>query len=207
MRRGLYAITSEALCASEPRLLEGVAAALRGGAVLLQYRDKWNPPMVRHRFAEALLKLCREHAVPLIINDDVALAAQIGADGVHLGRSDAPWLEARQQLGPKALVGVTCGADLERAVQAAAQGAAYVAFGRIYPSRTKPQAPPAPADILAQARARLPAACGICAIGGITPENAATLFSQGADLVAAVEGLFGADDIEAAARAYAACRV
>ena len=205
MRRGLYAITSEALCASEIGLLAGVAAALRGGVVMLQYRDKWNTPEVRCRYAEGLLKICREQAVPLIINDDVELAAQVGADGVHLGRSDAPWLDARQWLGPKALIGVTCGSDLERAAQAAAQGAAYVAFGRIYPSRTKPQAPPASVEILGQARALLPPDCGICAIGGITPQNARPLFSNGANLVAAVEGVFGAEDIEAAARAYAAC--
>jgi thiamine-phosphate pyrophosphorylase len=200
--RGLYAITSAALCAAPQRLLCEVEGALRGGAVLLQYRDKAASAAARLERAQQLQALCARFAVPLIINDDVELAARVGA-GVHVGRSDATVAAARAALGAPALIGVSCGSDLQRAHSALAAGASYVAFGRFFDSRTKPDAPPATPAVLAQARAELPAGTPLCAIGGITPDNAAPLIAQGADLIAAVDGVFGGGDSEAAARAYA----
>ncbi|MBI2383084.1 MAG: thiamine phosphate synthase [Gammaproteobacteria bacterium] len=201
--KGLYAITSEALCHAPERLPGAVDAALRGGAALIQYRDKWNDPATRRRQAAALLERCRAHGALLLINDDVELAAAVGADGVHVGRGDMAVDQARRRLGPGAIVGATCHNELARAQAALAAGASYVAFGRFFPSRTKPEAPPADLELLRQARARIP--IPICAIGGITPDNARSAIQAGADLVAAVEGVFGAADIEAAARAYAHC--
>lgn len=199
--RGLYAITPDALCAEPARLRAAVAAALAGGARLIQYRDKRNAATDRARLAADLLALCRRHDARLIVNDDVELARASGADGVHLGAADMPLREARQRLGGEAIIGVSCATGLERARAAQDGGASYVAFGRFFPSRTKPDAPQADPALLRQARSAL--AIPLCAIGGVTPDNAGLLVAAGADLVAAVEGVFGAADIAAAARAYA----
>lgn len=199
--RGLYAITSEAIVADEARLLAAAAAAIRGGAVLLQYRDKWNPPSTRLHLAQRLVALCSDARVRLIVNDDVALAAECAADGVHLGADDGDIAGARALLGADAVIGATCGNSLERARAAVRAGADYVAFGRFFISRTKPQAPPAELATLRAARTNL--AVPICAIGGLTPQNAPIVIDAGADLVAAIDGVFGAPDIEAAAHAYA----
>lgn len=203
--RGLYAVTPDALCAQPERLLRAVGAALEGGAALIQYRDKRSARETRGRLGRELRALCHARGALFIVNDDVALAEAVEADGVHLGAHDLPLAEARRRLGPAALIGVSCANRLERALAAQAGGASYVAFGRFFPSRTKPDAPQAVPALLREARAalRLP----ICAIGGVTPENAGALVAAGADMVAAIEGIFGAPDIAAAARAYAACFV
>lgn len=203
--RGLYAITPDALAADPCRLLAACTAALMGGAVLLQYRDKRSAPARREQNAIALLALCHSHGGRLIINDDVTLAARIGADGVHLGTSDGSLNEARALLGPQALIGASCGDSLARAEAAITAGASYVAFGRYFASNTKPDAPPASLATLSLARSRL--VVPLCAIGGITPDNGAPLIAAGADWLAAVDGLFGDGEpagIEARARAYRA---
>jgi thiamine-phosphate pyrophosphorylase len=206
--RGVYAITPEHLVRNPQRLLPAVGAALSGGIALLQYRDKWNTPPQREALARELLALCRSQGVPLIINDDAALAARIGADGVHLGASDGGLRAARALLGPQAVIGATCGNSLKRAQAAVLDGADYVAFGRFFASRSKPDAPPADLDTLRAARAALPVP--VCAIGGVTPLNAPALIGAGADLIAAIGGVFGhvddaAHDVETAARAYNRC--
>lgn len=203
--KGLYAVTPDALADDPARLLAACSAALAGGARLLQYRDKRSPAALRERNAAALLTLCRAHDGRLIINDDAALAARIGADGAHLGASDGSLMQARALLGPQALIGASCGDSLARAEAAIAAGASYVAFGRYFASNTKPDAPPASLATLIGARSRfdLP----LCAIGGITPDNGAALIAAGADWLAAVDGLFGNGEpagIEARARAYRA---
>lgn len=198
--RGLYAVTSESICVSQADLLSAVEEALQGGARLIQYRDKWNDRSTRARNAHSLLGLCHQHRALFIINDDVELADDIGADGVHIGTADASLEEARKHLGSAAIIGVTCSNSLERALSAETGGASYVAFGRFFDSRTKPNAPAAPLGLLTQAKAHLN--IPVCAIGGITPHNAAELTKLGADMVAAVEGVFGAADIEVAAREY-----
>lgn len=198
--RGLYAITPDALVREPDRLLAAVSAAIRGGARLIQYRDKHNAPGARLALARALVRACHAADARLIVNDDAELAFAAGADGVHLGSSDGSLAAAREHLGPRALIGATCGNSLPRARTALSAGADYVAFGRFFSSTTKPDAPPADLQTLTLAKRELGAV--ICAIGGITPANAAALITAGADLIAAVDGVFGAADIEAAARAY-----
>ncbi|MGQ0699488.1 MAG: thiamine phosphate synthase [Panacagrimonas sp.] len=198
--RGLYAITPTALCADPERLLVAVAAALRGGARCIQYRDKSDGHARRRDSCRRLLVLCRRHDALLIVNDDVELAAEVGADGVHLGLDDLPVNEARARLGPDRIVGVTCADSLARVRAAGESGVDYVALGAFFPSRTKPDARHATPDLLRDARVQT--SLPICAIGGITPRNAAPLVEAGADLIAAVEGVFGAPDVEAAARMY-----
>ena len=193
--RGLYAITDSQLLAG--RFLSHVEAALEGGVCLLQYRDKSDDAARRLREAEGLMKLCERYGTQLIINDDAELAARLGV-GVHLGQTDGPLTPARALLGRQAIIGSTCHAQLELAKQAASEGASYVAFGRFFNSVTKPGAPAANVDLLEQARAqvKLP----IAVIGGITLDNAAPLVAHGADLLAVIHGLFGADSAQEVTR-------
>ncbi len=198
--RGLYAITDSELL--KGKLLPYVEAALKGGATLLQYRDKSSDDARRLREAEALRELCNRYGAALIINDDAELAARLGV-GLHLGQGDGSLSVARALLGRKAIIGGTCHAQLELAEAAAREGASYVAFGRFFNSNTKPGAPAADVDLLVAAKAKvnLP----IVAIGGVTLDNAPALIAQGASMVAVVHGLFGADsaaEVERRARAF-----
>jgi thiamine-phosphate pyrophosphorylase len=197
---GLYAITDRHLI-SPCELTSQVRAAIRGGAAVIQYRDKTSSHAERRQQAADLALLCRHHAVPLIINDDVRLAAAIDASGVHLGKADDSIHAARQALGPGAIIGVSCYNELERAVDAVKEGADYIAFGRFFTSHSKPDAVPADPQLLQQARQRL--CVPIVAIGGITPDNGQSLLAAGAHLLAAIHGVFGQADVEAAARRYA----
>ena len=198
---GLYAITDAVL--TPPASLEAkVRAALAGGARIVQYRDKTDDRLRRHREARRLRELTRDADALLIVNDDIELTRAVHADGVHLGRDDTSLADARASLGPETIIGVSCYADLDRALRAAAAGADYVAFGAFYPSATKPEASAAPLALLGEARARLHTP--VCAIGGITPANAAAVIAAGADMIAVVGGLFGAEDVETAARMLSA---
>lgn len=194
--RGLYAISDG------PRadLVEACAAALDGGATLLQYRDKTADHARRLREARALQALCAAHRAPLIVNDDVELAAAAGAAGVHLGEDDGAFADARARLGASAIIGVSCYDSLERARHFAAAGADYLAFGAFFASPTKPLARRATPDLLREARTLgLP----LVAIGGISAGNAAALVEAGADCIAVISAVFGAPDVGAAARGFA----
>ncbi len=197
--RGLYAVTPEMPDTAE--LAARVRDVLAGGACLVQYRSKNPDAALRRRQAAALLQLCRERDVPLIINDDAGLAAELGADGVHLGRDDVDLDAARTRLGSARILGASCYNDLERAVAAVARGADYVAFGAAFPSPTKPGAARAPLSLYAAARSRL--ALPIAAIGGITVNNAPQLIAAGVDLLAVISDLFETPDAAARAAAYA----
>jgi thiamine-phosphate pyrophosphorylase len=194
--RGLYAISDG------PRadLIDACAAALEGGATMLQYRDKTADRERRLREAHALQVLCLRHRVPLIVNDDVDLALATGAAGVHLGEDDEAFATARTRLGPTAIIGVSCYDSLERARQFAAAGADYLAFGAFFASSTKPQARRATLQLLRDAR-RL--GVPLVAIGGITPDNARSLIDAGADAVAVISALFEAPDVRSTARQFA----
>jgi thiamine-phosphate pyrophosphorylase len=195
--RGLYAITPERIDAA---LLEAqVAAALRGGARFVQYRDKTRDAAQQAAIARSLRALCHRHNARLIVNDNLELAIAVDADGVHLGGTDGDLAAARRALGPNRLLGASCYANFDLARRAVAAGADYVAFGAVYPSPTKPLAPLAPLSLFTRCRAEL----GIpaCAIGGITADNGAALIASGADLLAVISDLFEAPDIESRASA------
>ncbi len=199
--RGLYAIT-DALLIPDDRLALTVEQAILGGARLIQYRDKSTDPIRRLAQARALNAVCRRHEVPLIVNDDVELAARAGAAGVHVGQGDPAFAHARARLGKDALIGVSCYDRLDLALAAADEGADYVAFGAFFPSPTKPTEIRAPVELLRAARATL--RVPVVAIGGITPDNAPLLLEAGADALAVISGVFGQPDTQAAARRYAA---
>jgi len=195
---GLYAIT-QTENKSGDTVINEVAAAIQGGAVIVQYRDK--DPADAPFLARELVKICHQYNVPLLINDDVELAALVGADGVHLGKEDGAVTEARKRLGDDAIIGVSCYNFVDQAIAAQQQGATYAAFGRFFPSSSKPLAAPARIETLRQAKRAL--TIPIVAIGGILPDNGAQLLAAGADLLAVIGGLFD-DQPEQSARAYQA---
>jgi thiamine-phosphate pyrophosphorylase len=199
LRRGLYAITPD--WSDTARLVATTEAILAGGCRLLQYRNKIASPALQREQAAALRTLTRRHGVPLIINDDAALALAVEADGAHIGRDDGAIAEARALLGANALLGASCYDDQARAEAAVAAGADYVAFGAMFASSTKPHAVRAPLDLIGRTR---PLGRPIVCIGGITAENAAPLVTAGADLLAVISDVFDAPDPNARAAQFAA---
>lgn len=196
--KGLYAITPEQHDTAE--LSRKVRLALSGGAKVLQYRNKHGDAALRLAQAEALRALTREFGVPLIINDDAALAQAVDADGVHLGGEDGSIAAARARLGSGKIIGVSCYNRAALAHQAVEQGADYVAFGAFFASTVKPEARVAEVQMLRQARREL--AVPIVAIGGITPDNGSELLEAGADALAVISAVFAAADVEAAAKRF-----
>jgi len=190
--RGLYAITDEDLI-PEFAFAVTIEQALSGGASIIQYRDKSGNETKRLEQATILRALCSEYTASLIINDDIALAKAVAADGIHLGEDDASIDQARSLLGEHAIIGVSCYNQLQRAVEAEAAGADYVAFGAIFTSSTKPDARSASCELIAEAKSQLD--IPVCAIGGIDKTNVARVIDAGADMTALVSGLFTAADI------------
>ena len=194
--RGVYLLTREtpdttALCA-------GVEAALRGGVRLLQYRDKSGDAPRRAEQARALRELTHRQGALLIINDDVALAAACGADGIHLGEHDGDLRAARAALGPAAIIGASCYNEVRHAEAAARAGADYLAFGAFFASGTKPGARRADVTLLHQSeRFGLPRV----AIGGLDAHNAPPILAAGAAAIAVLGAVWDASDRAAAARA------
>jgi thiamine-phosphate pyrophosphorylase len=201
MIRGLCAVTVDDPLL--PRLSALVKAALDGGTPFVQYRNKAAPRPLRRAQAAEMLRICRASGAKLIINDDVWLAVEIGADGAHIGRDDAPGgslAAARDALGPKRILGVSCYNELARGEEAVKAGADYLAFGSMFASRTKPAAVRAPLEMLGEARRRF--GLPVAAIGGITLDNAPEVIAAGADMIAVVSDLFDAMDIKARAASY-----
>ncbi|HEY0268705.1 MAG TPA: thiamine phosphate synthase [Methyloradius sp.] len=188
--KGLYAVTADE--ANTEQLLSNAKAALSAGINVLQYRNKTASKQLAAEQAEALLVICREYDVPLIINDDVDLAVKIDADGVHLGASDGNLRDARKKLGDEKIIGASCYNRLEIAQFAAQNGADYVAFGACFVSATKPNAPKADLKLFMQAKQVLD--LPIVAIGGITLENASSVIQAGADAIAVIGALWNSVD-------------
>ena len=196
---GLYVITDPVLCGDQ--LVEKVTAAIAGGAQIVQYRNKQASPKQQRQEATALAELCKQHTILFLINDDAALARDVDADGVHLGQQDTGLSHARALLGANKIIGVSCNNRFDYALDAQDAGADYVAFGRFFPSQTKPQAPQADPSLLERARNELH--IPVCAIGGINLANATQLLAAGAQMLAVIHGIFAADDIKATTRRYA----
>jgi len=196
--KGLYAITRESK-GDTARLIEDAQAALEGGVRIMQYRDKSDNPVLRNQEARELLALCTDHSALLIINDDIKLAASIGAHGVHLGKQDAGINVARSQLGEQAVIGVSCYNQLTCAIQAEHEKADYIAFGSFFPSPTKPTATAAQMSLLQAWRSHT---TPVCAIGGITLKRAPALIGAGANILAIISDLWDSSDIQKQALAY-----
>lgn len=196
--RGLYAVTPDDRLL--PRLSALVQAALDGGAHLVQYRNKQAPAPLRRAQAAELLRVCRAYGAKLIVNDDVWLAVEIGADGAHIGLGDLDARTAREALGPHRILGVSCYNELARVEAAARAGADYVGIGSVFPSPTKPGAVAASLEMLGEARRRF--GLPVAAIGGITLQNAPQAIAAGADMVAVISDLFDAMDISRRASDY-----
>lgn len=196
--RGLYAITpSDSLL---PRLSALVSSALAGGVRYIQYRNKFAPAPLKRAQAAELLRLCRAADARLIVNDDLWLAIEIGADGAHLGKEDGDVRTARQALGPHRILGVSCYNDMGRAETAAAEGADYIGVGSVFASATKPEATRASLEFLSEVKRKLH--LPVAAIGGITLKNAGEVIAAGADMVAVITDLFDAMNIQERAAAY-----
>ncbi len=195
---GLYAITPDVADTAELSRL--VRLALRGGARILQYRNKTAAAGLRLQHAQALRGLTREFGTTFIVNDDAQLAAQVDADGAHLGGEDGSVAAARALLGNEKIVGVSCYNRAALAHEAVRQGADYVAFGAFFSSSVKPDAAQATVQMLKAARSELNVP--IVAIGGITQRNSAALIAAGADALAVITALWAAPDIEASAQEF-----
>ena len=196
--KGLYAITPDELNTAE--LLRKVRRALQGGAHVLQYRNKAAVAPLKLQQAQALRELTREFNATLIVNDDALLAANVGADGVHLGGEDGSVAAARALLGEQKIIGVSCYNRAPLAMEAVRQGANYVAFGAFFSSSVKPDAVQADVALLQTARRELHVP--IVAIGGITQLNGADLIEAGADALAVISALWNASDIKASAQEF-----
>ena len=197
--KGLYAITDENLI-PEKHFNQIVESALQGGAKIIQYRDKSNDQEKRLHQATILQSLCKKYKSLCIINDDIELAKEINADGVHLGKDDNSIAEARKVLGNDAIIGVSCYNDLNLAVDAERNSADYVAFGAIFPSPTKPNAAVADLDIISNAKSKL--TIPICVIGGITEINIHQVVEHGSDMAAVISSLFSVNDTKDTAATF-----
>jgi thiamine-phosphate pyrophosphorylase len=194
---GLYAITDEKLIA-EDRFDRIIESALQGGTRIIQYRDKSADQQKRLQQARVLRSLCERYQAICIINDDIELASEVNAHGIHLGKDDVSLKQARQMLGKDAIIGVSCYNELALALEAEKNSADYVAFGAIFSSPTKPHAAQAGLEIIIQAKQQL--TIPVCTIGGITDKNIDLVIQSGADMAAVISGLFSHDDIELSAR-------
>jgi thiamine-phosphate pyrophosphorylase len=197
--RGLYAITHDER--DTGKLVAAVEAALRGGAAIVQYRNKTADAATRRAQAAALVACCKSRGVPLIVNDDASLAVEVDADGAHLGAQDGEVASARRILGPRRWLGASCYNRLELADSALEAGADYVAFGSFFASATKPGAQRASPDLIAAIKRQRPHV-GVAAIGGITLANGPSLVAAGVDWLCVISALFEAADIEAVAQGF-----
>ena len=197
---GLYAITPD--IADTQLLLAKVEAALQGGINLLQYRNKTANHKLQTQQARAILPLCRQYNVPLIINDSVKLCLTLDADGVHLGADDGNLAEVRSRIGKDKILGASCYNRFDLALSAQQAGASYVAFGACFASQTKPNAPIAGLDLFVRAKTELN--IPTVAIGGITLANAPQVLQTGANSIAVIQAIFNAEDIKLAANQFLA---
>jgi thiamine-phosphate pyrophosphorylase len=190
--KGLYAITPDS--ADLNTLIQKTQWAIEGGAFMVQYRSKIHDRDVKMQQCAAILRLCREYEIPCIVNDDVEMCRVLEADGVHLGEKDDNIAEVRHILGENAIIGSSCYDQLDRAKSAQKEGASYVAFGAMFPTSTKPNAPRATLALLKEAKREIQ--IPIVAIGGITVNNAHDVIKTGIDAIAVINSLYEAKSIK-----------
>ena len=195
---GLYAITPD--MADLNTLIHKTQLAIEGGAFMVQYRSKIHDRAVKIQQCAAILRLCREYGVPCIVNDDAEMCRILEADGVHLGENDDNIAEVRRILGEDAIIGSSCYDQLERAKQAQKEGATYVAFGAVFPTPTKPNAPRATLELLREAKSEIE--IPIVAIGGITVNNAHDVIEAGVDAIAVITSLYESNSIKETAETF-----
>jgi len=197
--KGLYAITPDS--ADLNTLIQKTKSAIEGGAFMVQYRSKIQDRDVKMQQCAAILRLCREYEIPCIVNDDVDMCRILEADGVHLGEKDDNIAEVRHILGEDAIIGSSCYDQLDRAKSAQKEGASYVAFGAMFPTSTKPNAPRATLALLKEAKREIQ--IPIVAIGGITVNNAHDVIKTGIDAIAVINSLYEAKSIKETAETFA----
>ena len=190
--KGLYAITPDS--ADLNTLSQKTQWAIEGGAFMVQYRSKILNRDVKMQQCAAILRLCREYEIPCIVNDDVDMCRILEADGVHLGEKDDNIAEVRHILGENAIIGSSCYDQLNRAKQAQKEGASYVAFGAMFETSTKPNAPRATLELLREAKSQIQ--IPIVAIGGITMNNAHDVIETGIDAIAVINSLYESNSIK-----------
>lgn len=196
----LYLISPLDVGGDFPQRLDRALAAGKGLATAFQFRVKGVDQHEAARLAAPLQEICAGHDVGFVINDDVALARRLKADGVHLGQGDSDLRNAREELGRDVQIGITCHASRHLAMEAGEAGADYVAFGAFFPSETKASEHRAEPEILRWWSGLFEIPC--VAIGGITPDNCAPLVEAGADFLAVSHAVWGGDE-EAAVQAFA----
>jgi len=196
--KGLYAITPD--MADLNTLVHKTQLVIEGGAFMVQYRSKIQDRAVKIQQCAAILRLCREYDVPCIVNDDVEMCRILEADGVHLGENDDNIAEVRRILGEDAIIGSSCYDQLDRAKQAQKEGASYVAFGAMFPTPTKPNAPRATLELLREAKSEIE--IPIVAIGGITVNNAHDVIEAGVDAIAVITSLYESNSIKETAETF-----
>ena len=192
----LYAVTDRSWLGDET-LYTQVEKALKGGATMIQIREKELDEAHFEQEAREIQQLCKSYKVPLIINDNVALAKRIHADGVHIGQSDMQLVSAREILGDDKIIGVTA-KTVEQAKEAEASGADYLGSGAVFGSSTKTDAKPMDHALLHRICESV--SIPVVAIGGITSGNAVRLSGRGIAGIAVVSGIFANPDIEAETR-------
>lgn len=188
----LYAVTDRAWV-GKLTLPQQVEAALKGGATCVQLREKNLADSSILAEAREISALCKQYRVPFILNDNVALAAQCGADGVHLGQEDMDPAQARRILGPDAIIGVSAH-NVAEAKAAVAAGADYLGCGAMFATTTKTNVTALPKETLRAISAAVPVP--VVAIGGISKQNLLSLAHCGEAGVALVSAIFAAEDIE-----------
>jgi len=196
--KGLYAITPDS--ADLNTLIQKTQWAIEGGAFMVQYRSKIQDRDVKIQQCAAILRLCREYEIPCIVNDDVEMCRVLEADGVHLGEKDDSIAEVRHILGEDAIIGSSCYDQLNRAKSAQKEGASYVAFGAMFPTSTKPNAPRATLALLKEAKREIQ--IPIVAIGGITVNNGHDVIKTGIDAIAVITSLYEAKSIKETAETF-----
>ena len=195
-KSGLYLVTDDRLDANE--LIRRLEAALQAGADVVQFRDKREDLAAKAEIGRRVAASCRAAGALFIMNDDPELAAELDADGIHVGQDDASPAEVRRIVGPNQIVGLSCSHLPETDAAAANPDVDYIGFGALFLTPTKPDAEPAGPDMLVEARKRV--TFPIVGIGGITAANLGQAFAAGADSVAVVSAVFSAPDPAAATR-------